>query len=142
VELGTGEILFLPSIVVFLKVYTDWRHRFRNRYPGLMCDVESHIYLPLIEEMGYMPKRRYASGQEIRHYIESLCSKYELHGRAMFQSAVQSVVWNESTNVWDVTIAKRPKGGEEAEHRVHANFVGLVPGERCKKIHLLANADL
>lgn len=21
-----------------------------NRYPGLMCDVESHIYLPLIEE--------------------------------------------------------------------------------------------
>lgn len=31
-----------------------------------MCDVESYIYLPFLEEMGYMPKRRYASGVEIR----------------------------------------------------------------------------
>jgi NAD(P)-binding Rossmann-like domain len=26
-----------------------------NRYPGLMCDVESYIYMPLLEEMSYMP---------------------------------------------------------------------------------------
>src|SRR6185503_1621495 len=24
-----------------------------NRYPGAMCDVESYIYLPLLEELGY-----------------------------------------------------------------------------------------
>ena len=24
-----------------------------NRYPGAMCDVESYIYLPLLEEIGY-----------------------------------------------------------------------------------------
>ena len=114
----------------------------RNRYPGLMCDVESHIYLPLIEEMGYMPKRRYASGHEIRHYIESLCSKYGLHDRAMFQSVVQSVVWNETTNVWDVKIAKRPKGGEETEHAVQANFVGLAPGKECNKMDLVVDANV
>src|SRR5215831_15596278 len=26
-----------------------------NRYPGAMCDVESYIYLPLLEELGTIP---------------------------------------------------------------------------------------
>jgi hypothetical protein len=25
----------------------------RESYPGLMCDVESYIYMPLLEELGY-----------------------------------------------------------------------------------------
>ena len=100
-----------------------------NRYPGLMCDVESHIYLPLLEEMGYMPKQRYASGSEIREYVEKVCSKYGLHDRAMFQSSVRTVVWNENTNEWDVKIVKNPKGGEKSEHTLHANFVPLAPGK-------------
>src|ERR1700749_5006609 len=29
-----------------------------NRYPGAMCDIESLIYLPLLEEVGYMPRDR------------------------------------------------------------------------------------
>ena len=28
-----------------------------NRYPGCMCDVDATIYLPLLEETGYMPDR-------------------------------------------------------------------------------------
>lgn len=26
-----------------------------NRYPGVQCDAESHIYMPLLEETGYAP---------------------------------------------------------------------------------------
>ena len=26
-----------------------------NRYPGVMCDVESYIYMPMLEEMNYVP---------------------------------------------------------------------------------------
>ena len=26
-----------------------------NRYPGAQCDIESYIYLPLLEETGYIP---------------------------------------------------------------------------------------
>lgn len=29
-----------------------------NRYPGVMCDVEGYVYLPLLEETGYRPKHR------------------------------------------------------------------------------------
>ena len=36
-----------------------------NRYPGVMCDIESYIYLPMLEELDYVPTRRYASGEEI-----------------------------------------------------------------------------
>ncbi len=37
-----------------------------NRYPGVMCDVESYIYMPMLEELDYIPTRRYAFGEEIR----------------------------------------------------------------------------
>ena len=36
-----------------------------NRYPGAMCDVESYIYLPLLEEIGYIPKEKYSHAPEI-----------------------------------------------------------------------------
>ena len=29
-----------------------------NRYPGAMCDVESYIYLPLLEELAVRPDAR------------------------------------------------------------------------------------
>ena len=31
-----------------------------NRYPGAQCDIEAYIYLPLLEELGYMPTEKYA----------------------------------------------------------------------------------
>ena len=31
-----------------------------NRYPGAMCDVESYCYLPLLEELNYIPKHKYS----------------------------------------------------------------------------------
>ena len=33
-----------------------------NRYPGVMCDVESYMYMPMLEELDYIPTRRYAFG--------------------------------------------------------------------------------
>src|SRR3974390_1740359 len=30
-----------------------------NRYPGAACDVESYIYLPLLEEVGTVPSMKY-----------------------------------------------------------------------------------
>ena len=36
-----------------------------NRYPGIACDVESYVYMPLLEELGYMPTEKYAKGAEI-----------------------------------------------------------------------------
>jgi hypothetical protein len=39
--------------------------RYWNRYPGITCDVESYVYMPLQEELGYVPTEKYAKGSEI-----------------------------------------------------------------------------
>lgn len=49
-----------------------------NRYPGLMCDVESSIYMPLLEETGYMPKHRFSYGSELRQYADDIAAKWNL----------------------------------------------------------------
>ena len=55
-----------------------------NRYPGVMCDVESYTYMPMLEELNYVPKNRYAFGDEIRGHLEGLAAKFDLHdGRAV-----------------------------------------------------------
>ena len=36
-----------------------------NRYPGAACDVESYVYLPLCEELGFVPKEKYTHAPEI-----------------------------------------------------------------------------
>ena len=45
-----------------------------NRYPGIACDVEAYSYFPLLEEMGYVPSMRFASGFEIMEYCQNLAT--------------------------------------------------------------------
>ena len=43
-----------------------------NRYPGAQCDIESSmIYLPLLEETGYMPSEKYAHAPEILEAVRA-----------------------------------------------------------------------
>ena len=49
-----------------------------NRYPGVMCDVESYIYMPMLEELDYVPSRRYAYGEEIREHLEAIAERFDL----------------------------------------------------------------
>ncbi|KAI7284999.1 hypothetical protein KC345_g1997 [Hortaea werneckii] len=99
-----------------------------NRYPGLMCDVESYIYMPLLEEMEYMPRRKYASGVELRGYIEQVAGKYGLHARTMSQWSTQSARWDEARQLWRLAITEKPKGGTESHIEVDCDFVLLASG--------------
>ena len=47
-----------------------------NRYPGIACDVESYSYLPLLEEMDYIPTMKFASGFEIMEYCQKFARKF------------------------------------------------------------------
>ncbi len=48
-----------------------------NRYPGLRCDVKSYIYLPYLEETGYMPTERYVRGSEILAYCQQFARQIQ-----------------------------------------------------------------
>lgn len=97
-----------------------------NRYPGLMCDVESYVYLPLLEQTGYMPTRRYASGEEIRQYCNMLAKQWKLEDRAMFQSSGKTLKWE--NDHWVCEIIEQPKGVPAKTVTFRAQYVILASG--------------
>jgi cyclohexanone monooxygenase len=73
-----------------------------NRYPGIACDVESYSYLPLLEEMGYFPTMKFASGFEILEYCQSMAEKYGFYDHCLFHTTVERTIWDEATGRWTV----------------------------------------
>lgn len=73
-----------------------------NRYPGIACDVESYSYLPLLEEMGYIPSMKFASGFEILEYCQKLAEHFGFYERCLFHTTVEKTQWDESTGRWHV----------------------------------------
>ncbi len=74
-----------------------------NRYPGVMCDVESYIYLPMLEEMGVVPPRKYAQGEEIRQHVKAIAQAHDLVDDALFHTRVVESRWDEVAARWIVS---------------------------------------
>ena len=62
-----------------------------NRYPGLACDIESYTYLPMLEELGYIPREKYAFGTEILAHSKAIAKKFDLYRNACFQTRAQTL---------------------------------------------------
>mgnify|MGYP000373700133 FL=1 len=73
-----------------------------NRYPGIACDTPSYDYIPLLDEMGKVPPRYYASGPEIYAHCQEIAKKYDLYRLAVFQTTVTSTTWDETRKLWRV----------------------------------------
>jgi cation diffusion facilitator CzcD-associated flavoprotein CzcO len=73
-----------------------------NRYPGAACDVESYVYLPLLEETGYMPTEKYAKAPEIFAYCQLLGRTFDLYRGALFQTEITDAEWDDDTQRWQV----------------------------------------
>ena len=74
-----------------------------NRYPGIACDVESYSYLPLLEEMNYIPSMKFAAGFEIMEYCQKMAEKFGFYDKCLFHTTVEKTQWDESTARWTVT---------------------------------------
>lgn len=77
-----------------------------NRYPGAACDVESYVYLPLLEETGYMPTEKYAKAPEIFAYCQLLGRTFDMYRAALFQTEVDDMRWDETTRRWHVITSR------------------------------------
>ncbi|MBB4683108.1 flavin-containing monooxygenase [Amycolatopsis jiangsuensis] len=82
-----------------------------NRYPGIHCDIESYVYLPLLEELGYVPEWKYSPGEEIRRYAQSIGRHFGLYRDACFGTSVTGLDW--SGDAWIV----RTDRGDEIRSR-------------------------
>jgi cyclohexanone monooxygenase len=74
-----------------------------NRYPGIACDIESYIYLPLLEETGYMPTQKYASGVEILEHHRRIAETFDLYRDTCFQTRVTELRWDDEIERWIVS---------------------------------------
>ncbi len=73
-----------------------------NRYPGIQCDNESYCYLPLLEETGFMPSRRFAPGPEIMGYVRLIAEKFGFADRGLFHTLITTIKWDEASQRWHI----------------------------------------
>jgi cation diffusion facilitator CzcD-associated flavoprotein CzcO len=91
-----------------------------NRYPGLRCDIESYIYMPLLEETGYIPTEKYARGREIFEHFQRIARHYDLYRDACLQTRVTALNWDEGSARWIVST--------DRGDAIRARFISLGGG--------------
>jgi cation diffusion facilitator CzcD-associated flavoprotein CzcO len=77
-----------------------------NRYPGAACDVESYIYLPLLEELGFVPASKYTPAPEILAHSRRIAEHYGLYERSLLQTEVTDARWDEHERRWVVSTGR------------------------------------
>ena len=91
-----------------------------NRYPGAMCDVESYCYLPLLEELNYIPKHKYSYAPEIFEHSKAIARHYDLYKNACLQTGVSGMRWDDTSGRW---IIHTDRGDA-----IRAQFVAMANG--------------
>src|SRR6516165_8366225 len=91
-----------------------------NRYPGIACDVESYSYLPLLDETGYIPSMKFASGFEILEHCQRMAQKFGFYDHCLFHTTVEATTWDEASGRWIVETDRGDK--------MRARFVILANG--------------
>ena len=97
-EAGHDDVVLLEKAS---GVGGTWWH---NRYPGLSCDIPSHLY-----SFSFAPKvdwsRPYGSRDEIHAYMDEVVDRFALRDRIHFDTEVRSATWDDERAVWSVTCA-------------------------------------
>ena len=91
-----------------------------NRYPGIQCDNESYCYLPLLEETGFVPSKKFSDGAEIYQYCKSIAERYEFADQALFHTQITDLRWDEDIQRWQISTNRGDK--------IRSRFVILACG--------------
>jgi cation diffusion facilitator CzcD-associated flavoprotein CzcO len=91
-----------------------------NRYPGLQCDNDAYCYLPLLEETGFMPSKKFSDGAEIYAYCQLIANKFGFYKNALFHTLITGMCWDETIKRWRIATNR----GDE----IRARFVVMANG--------------
>jgi cation diffusion facilitator CzcD-associated flavoprotein CzcO len=91
-----------------------------NQYPGVQCDNDAYCYLPLLEEMGFLPSKKFADGAEIQAYARSIAERFGFADKALFHTQVTSLRWDAASCHWQV--------GTNRGDTLRPRFVVVAPG--------------
>jgi cyclohexanone monooxygenase len=76
--------------------------------------------MPLLEELGYIPTEKYAHGPEILKHVDMIAQKWDLTPKALFQTEVKTMDWDDKTSKWTV----RTDNGDE----IRSTFIVTANG--------------
>jgi cation diffusion facilitator CzcD-associated flavoprotein CzcO len=113
-ELGVADVRLIDKAA---DVGGTW---YWNRYPGIACDVESYVYMPLLEELGYVPTEKYANGPEIFAHCRAIAEHYDLYRNACLQTEVREIRWDPDDSRWVI--------GTNHGDAIRARFVSMANG--------------
>jgi len=91
-----------------------------NRYPGAACDIESYIYMPLLEEVDDIPDQKYVGQPHLFEHCRAIARRYDLYPRALFQTSVTRLQWLDAEGLWLATT--------DRQDALKARFVCLAAG--------------
>lgn len=102
---------------------------YENRYPGVGVDTPSHFYSFSWEVwpdwQHYHPK-----GADMQRYLLEVADKYGIKHKTRFNTLVESLVYNDDTGMWTVTVRK--PDGQREDIVVNAVINGHGPVNRYK----------
>ena len=74
-----------------------------NRFPGIQCDNDAYCYIPLLEELDFMPSKKFADGAEIFEHCRNIGKHFGLYDGALFSTQVRELHWDDSLNRWRIS---------------------------------------
>ena len=91
-----------------------------NRFPGIQCDNESYCYIPLLEELDFMPSKKFADGAEIYEHCRRIGKHFGLYDSAIFSTQVRDLRWDETSKRWRISTNR--------DDDIRARFVVMASG--------------
>lgn len=91
-----------------------------NRFPGIQCDNDAYCYIPMLEELDFIPSKKFADGAEIFQHCQNIGKRFGLYDGALFSTQVRTVRWDEEIKRWQLTTNR----GDD----LRARFVVMAQG--------------
>ncbi|BBX08239.1 flavin-containing monooxygenase [Mycolicibacterium aichiense] len=91
-----------------------------NRFPGIQCDNDAYCYIPMLEELGFMPSKKFADGAEIFQHCRNIGKHFGLYDGALFSTQVRELHWEDDTQRWQISTDR----GDD----LRARFVVMAQG--------------
>ncbi|MGU3500153.1 flavin-containing monooxygenase [Mycobacterium sp. C31M] len=91
-----------------------------NRFPGIQCDNDAYCYIPLLEELGFMPSKKFADGAEIFGHCRNIGKHFGLYDGALFSTQVRELRWEDGPQRWQISTNR----GDD----IRARFVVMAQG--------------
>ncbi|KAJ9132078.1 putative Monooxygenase [Pleurostoma richardsiae] len=100
---------------------------YENRYPGVACDIPSHVYQYSFEPNPEWSKL-FAEGPEILEYVKAVARKYRVDEKIRYSSKVIGATWDGEQGVWSIEVEISDAQGRISTQKTSAEVVISATG--------------